>query len=555
MDEFEVFASLLTPASDLVRGEVTPAEAAFGRGGNDYLQVYNPQASNLQSQNIDYLFGDLFDNTEEELAILFGIQDGTNPLGILETGPPSIGADTFVLGDINGSYYNDREFFNSELFDFNNLFGLNDYSLIYDFNPAQDTIQLSGSPEDYQLVEIDGLQIENESQPLFGEAVFLREGNGIDLVTYILSTPEVDINLDESYFQYIDDVPNETNNNIGQIGTPGVDISTGVATDSQGNVYVTGTTSGSIAGSQGNIDVWVAKYDRRGNKKWTRQFGSDATDEAYGILTDNSGNFYLSGTTTGNLFTEPQSEGGDAWVAKFNSNGDRVWAQQFGTSLSDGFTTDSYDVDVDAENNVYISGLVVKENNNPDFNFTVEDDSFVIKYDSDGNQQWFTLIDNPFFAESYGVDVAPDGTVYATGWTQDLVRESDPIRPNVLKYDYWLAQLNNDGQIQNIQQFNSSDQGLDFAWDVQTDSEGSAYVTGWTTGNLEDSSGSYDPWLAKYNPDGSQAWRRQFGTGGDDGSYPHSAAPHMKHERLRYLECLTIASSGYGDRFMGKNRL
>ncbi|HHP7232907.1 MAG TPA: SBBP repeat-containing protein [Xenococcaceae cyanobacterium] len=520
MDEFEVFASLLTPASDLVRGEITPAEASFGRAGNDYLQTYIPQASNLQSQNVDFLFGDLFDNTEEELAIAFAIQDGTNPLGILDTGPPSIGADTFVLGDTNGAYYNDREFTGSELLDPTNLFGLNDYSLIYDFNPAQDTIQLSGSPKDYLLVELNGLQVESVSQPFFGEAVFLREKNRIDLVTYIISTPEVEINLNESYFDYVDKAPKETIKDIGQIGTPGIDVSTGTATDSQGNVYVTGYTSGSLAGSRGNLDVWVAKYDREGKEQWTRQFGSDASDEVYGIVTDNDGNFYLSGTTEGNLFTAPQSEAKDAWVAKFNSNGNLIWSQQYGTSLTNAFSTNSFDVDIDAENNVYVSGLGIKDN--PDretFNFTVEDDSFVIKYDSDGNQQWFTAIDNPFFVESYGVDVAPDGTVYATGWTQGLTQESDPVRPNILKYDYWFAQLSNDGVIQNIQQFNSSDQGLEFAWDIQTDSEGSAYITGWTTGNLEGSSGSYDPWLAKYNPDGSQAWRRQFGTSGDDGSY------------------------------------
>lgn len=519
MDELEVFASLLTPSSDLVRGEITAAEASFGRAGNDYLQVYTPQASDLQSQNVDFLFGDLFDNTEEELAIAFGIQDGTNPLGILETGPPSVGADTFVLGDINGSYYNDREFSETELLDPTNLFGLNDYSLIYDFNPAQDTIELNGSPDDYLLVEINGLDVEGVSQQFFGEAIFRQEDDRIDLVTYIISTPEVQINLNESYFEYVDKAPKEAIKDIGQIGTPGVDVSSGVATDSQGNVYVTGYTSGSIAGSKGNVDAWVAKFDRQGKKIWTRQFGSNASDEVYGIATDNNGNFYLSGTTEGNLFTGLQSQSKDAWVAKFNSNGDRLWGRQFGTSTTGGFSNGSFDVDVDAANNVYISGLGIKDNTNPDFNFSVEDDSYVIKLDSNGNQQWFTAIDNPFFIESYGVDVAPDGTVYATGWTQGIVRESDPIRPNVLKYDYWLAQLDNNGAIQNIQQFNSSDQGLDFAWDVQTDSTGSAYVTGWTTGSLEGSFGSYDAWLAKYNPDGSQAWRKQIGTAGDDGSY------------------------------------
>ena len=62
MDEFEVLTSLYTPGSDLALGDVTnaDAEATFGRAGNDLLRTYSPQAAS-QRQNVDYLFGDLFD--------------------------------------------------------------------------------------------------------------------------------------------------------------------------------------------------------------------------------------------------------------------------------------------------------------------------------------------------------------------------------------------------------------------------------------------------------------------------------------------------------------
>ncbi len=48
-----------------------------------------------------------------------------------------------------------------------------------------------------------------------------------------------------------------------QLGTSGIDTSSGVATDSKGNVYISGGTYGSLAGAnQGDFDAWVAKYSQ-----------------------------------------------------------------------------------------------------------------------------------------------------------------------------------------------------------------------------------------------------------------------------------------------------
>ena len=525
MDEFEVLTSLYTPASDLALGDVTDAdgEATFGRAGNDALRTYSPVAVNSQEQNVDYLFGDIFDNSDEEIEVFQSIQDGSDPLGILDIGPPSVGADRFILGDVNIPYYDDAITGTTSDDLFNNFFGLNNFSVIYDFNPEQDTIQLHGSPEDYLLVEIDGLPVAGVERPFFGEAIFQLKENQLDLVSYVISTPEVDLDLNDDNFEYVDGANAPSFEQAGQIGSPGVDVSYGSATDSEGNVYLTGTTSGALGGeSQGGFDVWVAKYNSQGQELWRQQLGSNGGDRAYGIEIDGEDNVYLTGQTSGNLFGERNSPEADAWLAKLSgADGELIWGRQYGTDTTGGNSSGSFDLAVDEEGNVYASGLAIKESTLPpeEFDFTIEDDSFVIKFDTDGNQQWVTPIDTPFFNESYGIDVDNQGNVYTTGWTQGLVEESDPGR-NLLKYDYWLATLDSDnGEIESTQQFNSNDNGIDFAWDTETDSEGNAYVSGWTTGDLAGNNGSYDPFLAKYNPDGTQEWVRQFGTGGDDAQF------------------------------------
>ena len=77
------------------------------------------------------------------------------------------------------------------------------------------------------------------------------------------------------------------------------DYANGVATDSSGNVYVTGVTFGWLDcnTSSGSNDLFVVKYNSSGTKQWTKQLGSVSSDFANGVATDSSGNIYVAGVT------------------------------------------------------------------------------------------------------------------------------------------------------------------------------------------------------------------------------------------------------------------
>lgn len=144
----------------------------------------------------------------------------------------------------------------------------------------------------------------------------------------MISTPEVDLDLNNEYLRFLSAQTQErpAERNIEQLGTTDIDFSVGIDTDPAGNVYLTGITNGSLQGTnQGVLDVWVAKYDSNGNQLWLRQFGTSSTDSVLAIVTDNEGNFYLTGSTQGDLFSCKQSQQDDAWVAKYDSNGNLLW--------------------------------------------------------------------------------------------------------------------------------------------------------------------------------------------------------------------------------------
>jgi hypothetical protein len=104
-------------------------------------------------------------------------------------------------------------------------------------------------------------------------------------------------------------------------------------------------------------DVFLAKYDTNGNQVWIQQFGTSGSDNAFGIDIDSDGFIYLTGYTTGDL--GGTNAGGDsvgaedAFLAKFDSDGNLLGISQFGTSEVDR----SWGIDARLLGKVYLSGF------------------------------------------------------------------------------------------------------------------------------------------------------------------------------------------------------
>lgn len=156
------------------------------------------------------------------------------------------------------------------------------------------------------------------------------------------------------------------------LGTTALDVGRSVASDSLGNIYLGGDTTGDLGGSNaGGYDAFIAKYDSTGALQWTRQIGTDAGDTGGYLTTDGLGNAYLAGTTFGSLVS-PIEGSTDVFISKFDTTGNLEWARQFGPSSSDS----AYDISADQFGNSYVTS------NSINFGPTLT------KYDSQGNFQW-----------------------------------------------------------------------------------------------------------------------------------------------------------------------
>ncbi|MBW4670225.1 MAG: SBBP repeat-containing protein [Cyanomargarita calcarea GSE-NOS-MK-12-04C] len=480
--ESEINASFLrvlnvtTPGSDLFfKGQDT--ELMWGRSGNDTIVGLNLGADNSDRPQIDFMVGD-----GDPMSVLMRSQLNWS--------------DRFVLGDWKQLYYADSKGLN---------FGLKQFASILDFNPKQDIIQLHGISKDYQLVE----------SPV-GTAIFWNRGTVPDLIAVLPGVYH--LSREANYFQYkgYTPPPGPVIEKTQQLGSVGLDVLLSSATDPNGNLYVAGATSGyeGKVNNAGSNDVLVAKYDNNGNQQWIKQFGTSNADFATNVATDKQGNYYLVGMTKGDLGKPNQGQGNyDVWFAKYDSDGNQQWIEQFGTELIDA----TFSIKLDDDGNVYLSGFSVNQQQKGLFfqPGVFADKPWVTKYDSNGNQQWFKEFGSASltFNEAYGVAVSNDGSVYSTGWAL-----GDEFGKNAGLYDVWVAKNDNNGNQQWIKQFGTKD--YEFAKAIDIDSQGNVYITGWTLGDLSGkNAGSYDAWVTKYDSNGNQKWIKQFGTDGDDGSF------------------------------------
>ena len=128
------------------------------------------------------------------------------------------------------------------------------------------------------------------------------------------------------------------------------DYGNDIAVDKDGNIFITGETWGHFAGNinYGCDDIFLIKLNKNGNIFWIKQIGSDTLDAGNGVITDNDGNIYITGYTYGDLDGYTNQGGPDIFLIKYDNKGNKKWTRLFGTTHGD----IAYDIDVDNRGNL-----------------------------------------------------------------------------------------------------------------------------------------------------------------------------------------------------------
>jgi hypothetical protein len=140
--------------------------------------------------------------------------------------------------------------------------------------------------------------------------------------------------------------------------TPGNELAHSIALDGSGNIFVTGAAGSSSSGSE---SIFISKLDRLGQPLWSKKLGASSDSEGSSIAIDSQGSLYVTGHTSGSLGGAHLGSR-DVFLAKFNASGEPEWIEQFGTRNSDWGTS----VAVDAFDNVYVGGQAIFNPIGPD---------------------------------------------------------------------------------------------------------------------------------------------------------------------------------------------
>ena len=344
---------------------------------------------------------------------------------------------------------------------------------------------------------------------------------------------------------------------------------TSMATDTSGNVVVSGTFSGTCdvdpgtgvtsLTSSGGTDVFVAKYSPAGTLLWARQFGGAGDDRAYGVAVDRrDDSIVVGGAFSGAVDFDPgagvQSRASvgsfDAFMSKFGSDGMFQWVGTVGSNKGSVYgNSESLEyiqgIDIDASGTIYATGMfngaaaVSFGTGTASLSSGGAQNTCILQVGATGNLGWAKQFTSSFLNAGFGIMVMPSGRLAVRGFQHTSKVDFDPgsgtAYGTVYGYaDGYVAVLESNGAYVWATTFGTSSE--DGTGAITADAEGNLYVVGSFGGGRSYTGGSgtidvdpgagvasftasgsnEDVYVVKLSPTGSYVWGRSVGGTGVD---------------------------------------
>ena len=182
----------------------------------------------------------------------------------------------------------------------------------------------------------------------------------------------------------------------------------------------------------GESDAILVKYDEYGNQVWMKSFGGNEYDGYSSVTELKDGDIVAVGNSTSTDLEVPNGGSNDAIIVKYDKDGNQLWVNYLTGNKNETFTSVRGTKD---------GGFIVignSDSTNIGFENKGSRDAIILKYDKDGNQTWknsFGGTNNDYFksiieTQDKGFIVVGDSSSTDAGF--DNKGYSDAI---IIKYD------------------------------------------------------------------------------------------------------------------------
>jgi Beta-propeller repeat len=302
------------------------------------------------------------------------------------------------------------------------------------------------------------------------------------------------------------------------LGGSGDDEGYGIAIDSSGNAYVTGsTTSTDFPGTSsstvqpsyggGSEDAFVTKLSADGSALvYSTYLGGTGADQGNGIAVDSSGNAYITGFTASSDFPGANLSGIQssfsgsqqaAFAAKISADGRTL---VYSTYLGGSFVDAGNGIAVDSSGNAYVTGFTESLGFPGTGSSTIQsslngfENAFVAEINAAGSALVYsTYLGGEFFDGGYAIAVDSTGNAYLTGFTSSFDFPgvtANSLQPSLNGFENaFVAEINTGGSALVYSTYLGGD-AFDAGKGIAVDSSGNAYVTGFTSSDNFPTAGS-----------------------------------------------------------------
>lgn len=316
-------------------------------------------------------------------------------------------------------------------------------------------------------------------------------------------------------------------------GATGTEVVTCLTLDPSGNVIIGGNFSGTanFGGTNmpavGQQDIFVAKYDSGGNFVWEKGFGSTLDDVANGVATDSSGNVILTGYFEDNINfgggTIFATFGGpDSFLLKLTPASAYVWNKTFVSFADDRGIA----VQVDSGDNPilagYFLGTQIDLGTGPLFN-AGSSDGYLGKWNSAGTILWSTNYGGTSTDQNTGIKLDASGNAYVIGFFTGAATIAGVPLITAGGWDTFLAKFSPSGGGLWARSFPSPG-NFDLPSGLGTDTNGNVAIVGHFTSTINLGGGirtapilgTQTIFSSKYTSAGTYLWDQIMGSTGSD---------------------------------------